>query len=110
MLNLWVNQGRTQGGGGGGRGAALGFSDPCGPKAGGAKTPAKVSKTHTEVTKYVREPTKKARPDSRGPSDHLGLLRKRAHQKNRAPLSIRAPLNIRGTSEYQDSSEHQGPL
>ena len=88
-----------------------------------AKTPAKASEIHTEVTKSVRKPTKKARPDSRGPSDHLGLPRKRANQKNRVPLSTRAPLNIRtplsiraplsirGPSESSGTPlSHKGPL
>ena len=78
-----------------------GFQASAGRRPARAKTPAKASETHTEVTKSVRKPTKKARPDTQGLSDHLGLPRKRAHLKNRAPLSIRGP------SEYQDPSEHQ---
>ena len=97
---------------GGGRGATLGSSDAIGrkfgrfwaqidPVVGAPLTPNKQTTTRDFRTpagqnscEGIRKPHrsheicaethKKARPDSRGPSDHLGLPRKRTHQKSRS--------------------------
>ena len=85
---FWCNDQRpgTYARGGGRRDAPMGFRAPAGRRPARAKTPAKTSETHTKVTKSLRKPTKKARPVNRGPSDHLGLPRKRAHQKKTGSL------------------------
>ena len=112
-------QGRTQGGR---KGLPLGGFGPL--RAEGPRL-LKFLRRHPKPTQKSRKLCgypQKTRPDSRGPSDHLGLPRKRAHQKNRAPLSIRGtseyqgplnnrtPLNIRGPLSHQGPSEPSGVL
>ena len=97
-----THQERTQGGGA--EVAPLGVFGPCGPNARENQNSCEGIRNPRRSHEICAETHQKTRPESRGPSDHLGLPRKRVHQKNRAPLSIR------GSSEYQDPSEHQGPF
>ena len=103
----------------------LGFWAPTSRRTTRAKTPAEVTETLTEVTKYVRKPTKK---HARTVGAPLTIW---AHQKNRAPMIIKDPsdsqsssvtvLNTRASptirglpnckepSDYQEPSQLSGP-